>query len=235
MKIFNYLFLLAFIFISSQLIAQDKVGYVKYTITDIHADDPAIMQQASMLKNGYMEQYTSEKKSLTVTNTGGMMITKNITDKATNTATMYMDVMGQKIKVAMTEADRNAMQDDDADVKVETLKDETKKILGYKTYKTLVKVATEDGNTTIEMWVTNDLDSGAGDFSGMLQVGNDDLKIDGVPLEFVIDANGMMKMTYTAVDVKKQNEIDASVFEIDDSGYQEMDFEQFMNSMGGGM
>ncbi len=233
MKIFNYLFIAAFLFISGQMIAQEKVAYIKYAITDIHSDEPAIMQQAGMLKNGYMEQYTLGNKSMTVTNSAGMFITKTLFNKDTKESTMYMDVMGQKIKVPMSADERDEMQDDDIDIKVEVLKDETKEILGYKAYKTLLKITSEDGKTTIELWVTEQLKSDAGDFSNMLQVGTDNFEINGVPLEFVIDANGMMQMTYTAQAVKTQGDVDASVFDIDDAGYKVMTLDEFQSSMGG--
>lgn len=235
MKYLNYLFLVAILFVGSNLLAQDKVGYIKYQISDISSDNPEIMQQAAMLKNGFMEQYVTSDKTLTVTNTAGMSIIKNLNDKKSGNSTMYMDVMGQKYKVNMTDDDRKSMQGDtDMDISVEKIADETKDILGHKVTKTLIKAASGGEATTIQLWITEELDSGADDFNNMLQLGDEDFKIEGVPLEFTIDANGMMEMTYTATEIKKAGEIDSSVMKIDDTGYEEMSFEQFQR-MGGGM
>lgn len=237
MKLIKSLFLVAILAIAGNLIAQDKVGYIKYEITNIQSDNPQIQQQASMMKNGYMEQYIGKDKVLSVVNMMGMVITKTLADKESGDATMYMDMMGRKIMIPMTkeQMDKQEATSTDAEITSERVAGATKDILGYTAHKTLIKVTTDEGSTTMEIWTTDELSADADNFSKMMKLSGDNVKIEGVPLEFTIDANGMMKMTYTASAVKMVGETDYSAMKIDDSGYKKMTFEEFQQTMGGRM
>ncbi len=234
MNYFKYIVLTMFIGLVGAIQAQDEVGYIKYNITDIQSDNQMVMQQASMFKNGYMEQYFGADKNLSISNMAGMTVTKTLYDKKTGNSVMYMDIMGRKYKIPMTKEEADSMQSDqDMDVKVEKVTDATKEILGYNTHKVLLKISSEGTTSTIELWVTDQLKGDMTGYNQMLKLTDTDLELEGLPLQMTIDVNGMMQFTYTATEVKDKSEVDPEAMKIDDTGYQEMTMEEFQDAMGG--
>lgn len=236
MKYLSYFFFVCLLSIGGTVLAQDEVGYIKYGITDIESDNPQIQQQADMMKKGFTETMVNDEKVLVISNMAGMAVSKNLIDKETGNTTMYMDAMGKKIMVDIPKDKSDEMNNkSDVDVSVEKLKDESKEILGYKAYKTLLNVKSENGSSKIEMWTTDEISMDMEKYGQLMNLRGQDIELDGVPLEFTVDANGMMKMTYTAESVKMKDEVDQTKFDVDTTGYKKMTLEEFQQSMGGGM
>jgi len=99
-----------------------------------------------------------------------------------------------------------------------------KTILGYETYKAVVKTkGTED--IIYEAYITEEIKASSSMIKGM-----QDFVLDGFPLEYTIK-NPMMTMTINAVEVN--DKLDKKVFDIDTAGYTKMTMEEFSKSMGG--
>lgn len=235
MKLLKSLFLVAILAIVGNLIAQDEVGYIKYAFTDIQSDNPSIQQQVAMYKNGYMELYIGKSKVLSITNMAGLSVTKNLVNKETGETTLYMDMMGRKIKIHLTKEQQEELQSEkmNTEVDVKKVKGATKEILGYTANKVLFKLTSDKFISTTEIWSTDELNADTEIFMNMIQLGNSDVKIEGVPLQYTINLNGMMKITYTASVVKMVNETDYSVMKIDDTGYTEKSFDEIKSMLGG--
>ncbi|MBT8233509.1 MAG: hypothetical protein HKO66_00200, partial [Saprospiraceae bacterium] len=164
---------------------------------------------------------------------GGMIKIKSLVNNADEHLTFLFDAMGQKMMVESTKEERAAMEADQKEL-VESLdisydEDDTKEILGYKCIKATIS-GDEEFPMDFSMYVSRDIKA-----SNELIQGLQGIDLDGFPLEYIMEME-QMSMTYTATELK--TEIDASVFEINTSGYQKMTFQEFqeqMGAFGGGM
>lgn len=221
-KIFN-LALLALsmvIYTTSISEAQKKftTGTISYKVIDL--DGP---EQVKMFMDGTtMDNHFSGDLVRTDMNMmGGMMTTKVITNGRTNTGTMLNDIMGKKIAVDMGSLDNNKISPDKFEIIYD--KKETKEIAGYKCHKTTVK--SEGG--TVNLYVTEKI-------SVPSQLSKQYEGLKGFPLQFEMDQNGM-KMVLQATEVTHKK-IDDSIFVIPDD-YEKMtmkEFQESMQSLGGG-
>ena len=210
-----------------------KEGYIKMEITDVTSDDPALQAQLAMMKNTTQEVYFDAKgRSLAKTDMmGGMVTTTTVTNMMDKTGYMLfnMDMMGQKIKVDLSEEIKKGMTNDSLNnLEVEHFYDDKKKIAGFNCHKISIIVPNAEG-ATISAYVTNDIKTDAEVIQG---IGAD--KLGGMPLMYTMENQGI-GIVYEAVEFKK--EIDKSVFDVDTSGYDEMTMEEFQKKMGamGGM
>ena len=198
-------------------------GSVKFEITNVSSDNPQLAGQLDMMKGSTMTIYVKDDQQMTSMNMmNGMMQQNMIVNKENNTTLMLMDMMGRKIKVEMPIEDPNP---DDMDVNIEYFEDERKEIAGYDTYKAIMTTKTEGQEIKLETYITDKYE-----FDGkMIQNAPGSMQLRGMPLEYTIN-QPQLSMTFTAQEVLDQ--VDASVFEIDTEGYEEMDPEELKN-MGG--
>lgn len=220
-KLFGTLFFLTFIL--SGLFAQ----HLKMEVTDIQAADPATAQQMeAIFKTMKLDIYHTD--GVTVSNVdmmNGMSNTKVFYSPSTDKTIMYMDIMGQKIKVIPTEAEVKQMKAESEAKKpvIKKVDGDTKQIAGYNCQKYLV---TNEGNT-MELYVAPDLKIGTKTLQGM-----ENIQLDGFPLEYTVDAAGN-KITMTTTKVEK--EVDNSKVTEPTGKYKEMNFADFKAQMGGMM
>jgi len=227
MQNFRLLFFLLLSLSVSTLTAQQELakGTLTYEITDISSDDPGVSQQMEMMKGSTMRIFLTGGQQLTKMNMmDGMVQQKMLMNMETGDMEMYMDAMGQKMKVNVPSSQQ---EKSDAEVDVEYFPDDRKQIAGYDAYKAVIRSEAEGKSMELTAYITEDLT-----FSGEVlrnTPGADQLK--GLPLEYSV-SQPKVAMTFTATEVSP--EVDESVFEFDKSGYKEMSPEQ-LEQMGGGM
>lgn len=205
-------------------------GMIVQELTDIKADDPAIKMQMDMMKGSTNTVYFNNNKVLTeVDMMGGMMKMKTLTNTSDKSGYLLFDLgmLGLKNKVNISAEDVQKSEDNMDGVTVTYDKSDTKEILGYKCHKAIISSPEMQG-AEITVYVTEEISITADIIQG---ISGD--KINGFPLEYSIGAPGM-QMVYSTVEIK--DKVDASVFNINTDGYEEMTMEEFqkqMSSMGG--
>ncbi|NNE15522.1 MAG: hypothetical protein HKN51_11135 [Saprospiraceae bacterium] len=235
MKKFTYVLYSALFLMSFQITAQElSEGLIKMEISEVSSDNEQVAAQLEMMKGTETVYTFSKEKSLVTANMmGGMIKIKSLVNNADEHLTFLFDAMGQKMMVESTKEERAAMEADQKEL-VESLdisydEDDTKEILGYKCIKATIS-GDEEFPMDFSMYVSRDIKA-----SNELIQGLQGIDLDGFPLEYIMEME-QMSMTYTATELK--TEIDASVFEINTSGYQKMTFQEFqeqMGAFGGGM
>ncbi|MBK9152342.1 MAG: hypothetical protein IPM26_15775 [Saprospiraceae bacterium] len=202
-------------------------GMIKMEITKVTADDPQMAMQLDMLKGSQSDIYfTKDKSALYMSMMGGMLEIKNFSDFSDGKQNMLMDMMGQKIWVETTEAERmNAQQKQVADKTVVTIdKNDTKKIQGFNCYKFSISNP-EMEDFGISGYATDELK-----LNPKILQGFESAKMEGFPLEYIV-GNKMFGMTMTAVSVK--DTVDAKKLQFDTKGYKKMTMEELAKMTGG--
>jgi hypothetical protein len=152
---------------------------------------------------------------------GTMMKMSSVSDIKAKKSLMLMEVMGQK---TATPSNIEPAKEDPANPAPTVEKTtETKEIIGYKCVKNIVKSA--DGTEMI-VWTTNDLTAS---LEGQKQFGG--VKIEGFPLEFTTQSNGM-NIHFIATGYDKAVNKKGFSTKIPE-GYTEMSMDDLKN-MGGG-
>lgn len=236
MKNMKYLVLLLFGFGVMPSFAQDVLseGSIKMEITDVNSDNEQVAAQLEMIRGTQTNYYFNEEKSLvTADMMGGMIKMQSLVNNEDEFLTFLFDAMGQKMMVKSSKEDRAEMEEaqEEAMEGVEITYDEedTKEILGYNCIKATL-TGTDEMPMNFTMWVAPDIQA-----SNKLIQGMQAFELTGFPLEYVLEME-QMSMTYSATELL--TEVDASVFELNTSGYTEMTWEEFQDTMGnfgGGM
>jgi hypothetical protein len=189
-----------------------------------------------MMKGMVTEYSFSPDKSLASTDMmGGMIKSTSLVDNKTDDLTMLMDIMGNKMHVESTKAERDKLSAGTEDMmegaKIEYDESDKKTIQGYDCIKaTISGLGTEEMPMKFTMYISKDIQASHKMIQGM-----DKLELEGFPLEYIMESD-QMSMTYEATEVSK--EVDNSIFDINTSGYTKMTWKEFMDqmgSMGGGM
>lgn len=213
--------------------AQDE-GYIKMEITDIATDNAEAAPFIDMMKGTQTEYFFNKEKSLVKANMmGGMMEMTTIVNNSDEQMTMYMNAMGTKMQIESTKEERekgmSAGENEIPKFNIAYDENVTKTILGYECTKAIVTFDDDPDANEIILYVAKDLKA-----SNKMIQGLDKIELDGFPLEYVMDSQGM-QLTVTTVELK--DEVDTSVFEFNSRGYQKMTWEEFQNRMAmmGGM
>ena len=221
-----FLFLVPFVAITAQ--KQLDRGYVKMEITDVTSDDPQMAMSLEMMKGSITEIYfTKEKYKTSMNMMGGMIQMVNHVDIASKKMDMLFSAMGNKMWVDTNtdEAEGSTPGSQNMeDFNVEYDREQTKDILGYKTFKATINMPNAEG-TRVEGWVTKEIKTDANIIQGM-----SNLKLEGFPLEFSI-VSPQMKLTFTATDIK--DTVEDNEFVLNTDGYKKMTMKEFSESMGG--
>ncbi len=201
--------------------------YVRMGISSVKAPSPDAQQQMeATMKSMKIETFaTPDKIRSDVNMMGGMVMMSTFSNPNDDSFVMYMDMMGQKMKVVPTAEELKKIKDDgeknSKDMKISEVPGDTKTILGFKCKRYNVS----NGEMNVSMYVTTELKMKANKIQGM-----EGLKIDGYPMEYTIEAAGT-KMTFTAE--KYEPTFDDSKMKEPSGKYKEMSFTEFKKQMPG--
>ncbi len=214
--------IIAFFTFTTTLLAQPLAeGRIVFDIKLGKDTDP---QMASMMPKEAFSWFKKGKSRFEMTMMMGMKNT-TITDEATKSSVVLMDMMGMKyaIKNKMDGSDEGAKKSmEDAKVTKTT---ENKIIAGYKCTKTIVEFKDKSGKISkFDIWSTKDLLFSARGQEGPLS------KVEGAALEFTL-SQGPLNMTLTAREVVQEKVADEK-FTVP-SDYKEMSMEDLMKMTGG--
>jgi len=226
-KYILFLFSVVFMTMASTVNAQNE-GHITFEITDVTSDNPQVAAQMEMMKGSVTEVYYKGDQSLTNMNMMGGMININIIVEGKDQGSkMAMDMMGQKmlIPISKAEMDKAKAESDNplAELDIQYDENDTKQIAGLDCYK-VVATSIANPDMKIEAYITDAITTKAGFIQGLEM---DQFK--GYPLEITASL-GMVDMTYTAQAFEPK--CDDTSLTLDTSGFTEMTFEEFMNSMG---
>lgn len=199
-------------------------GTIMMEITKVGSEDAQTAQMLEMLKGSSFEIIFKGEESITKTSMmGGMMKTDVKMNKKTGKLDMYMDMMGSKMLVE-TDVEEAKKSQGQVKAEVESVKSDTKEILGYNTY--LVKIKNADTpNMKISAYVTEDIKAPANGIQGLQAV-----DLPGFPLMVIMDSP---EMSMTLETKKLTEEMDEAALSPDASMYKKMTMEEFQKSMGG--
>ncbi len=193
--------------VSFQLHAQKRfTGKIIYKIS---MDMEGIPPEAKGMLPTTMGTYIGADKVKTEIITA-MGTQSTILDLKEKSHTTLMDIMGQKLAIKDTFDDVQKEMKDVPEYRIE-ITGETKEIAGYTATKALIKRITDDGRERIEgkAWFTDKLNINPDiNFSNPLYK-----DLQGLLLDYEMDAGNNMKMKLTAVEVSSQR-IKDSMFDI---------------------
>ncbi|TVQ51351.1 MAG: hypothetical protein EA362_00455 [Saprospirales bacterium] len=182
------------------------------------ANNPEAAMAMDMLKGSTTSIYFTPEKEMTVMDMmGGMMLTRTLTNIKDDNIFTFMDMMGQRFKVNMGSFSEISEQEENVQIIVD--KNDRKNILGFDCYKVTI-VSSEGGvSMSMETYVTEDIRTNSSVVQGMQSN-----VMPGTIMKMSINTQGIKMVTKA----KSFNpDFDKSVFDFDQSGYQEMDLETF--------
>ncbi len=211
-------------------------GYIKMEITDVITDSQEAAQFVEMMKGTETEIIFNQEQSISNVNMmGGMMEMKIVINNEDQHMNMFFNAMGNKMQIESTKEERDKMQEEQGQAVdpdsfiLEWDENVTKDILGHECTKLTVKSKEDPEADGMVLFVAKNIKA-----SNKLIQGMEHFDIQGFPLEYQINAQGM-KMVTTAVELK--HEVPKGAFDINTNGYQKMTLEEFtkqMGAMGGG-
>jgi len=199
-------------------------GTIRMEITKVGSEDAQTAQMLEMMKGTAFDIIFKGEESITKTNMmGGMVKTDIKMDKKSGKFDMYMDMMGQKMWI---ESNLDEAQKSQGQVKadIESVKSDTKEILGYTAYRVNIKNA-ETPDMKISAYITEDIKAPANGIQGLQAV-----ELPGFPLMVMMDSP---QMSMTLETTKLSPDMDESALTVDTAGYKKMTMEEFQKSMGG--
>ncbi|TVR82425.1 MAG: hypothetical protein EA409_05145 [Saprospirales bacterium] len=232
LKLFIVAFLIPLIALGygTEVLSQNKVteGHLKMEITEVsmqgQSGNPEMEMAMEMMKGSTMELYFNRERELSVVNmAGGMSLIRTLMDFNTNQSTMFMEMMGQKMMVDLGEVEG---VDEEIDFETQVNKNNRKNIVGFDCYEVIFTANIQGQNMQMTLYVTEDIQTRSSLIQGIQQN-----PFQGTPLAMEMNVMGMT-MKYEAKAFNRT--FDKSVFNIDKSGYREMDLEQLQRmGMGG--
>ncbi len=193
--------------VSIAVFAQDFEGIIVYKIS--YFDLPSEMKGSESMMPETQTFYIKKTKSKFEMVTP-MGYTTIFSDSENHTSTVLMKAMGQNFKMTFSSEDLNNADSINTGKYVVTYQNETKTIAGYVCKR--ATVVSKDKKQSVDVFYTNKIQP-------MNIKGLEGLKINGMPLEYIIKTEDMgMKVTVEKIE---QKTIDNNVFNIPE-GYQEM-------------
>lgn len=231
--LFTLLSLCSFLIVNAQTALNS--ASIQFTVTDVKSDDPQTESMLAMMKGGTMDVYFKENKQrVDIDMMGGMVNMSTFIDNdAEESVVLYMDMMGQKLKIPMSEDEYSKYQGQSGQTseKPTIVKDptKTKNILGYDCVLVNIKHSSaEQEGLKLTAYVTDKIQAP----SNVIQ-NAPSIDMGGFPLEYTM-IHPQMSLTYQVTKLDK--EVDEDKLK-EKEGYREMKFEEFMQTMGafGGM
>ena len=217
--------------ISMQLNSQSVIqtGMIKMELTEVASDDKQFASQLEMLEGSETFFYFNDKQSLVKTSMlGGMVEISKLTYNDTGKAITYVNSLGDKMMVESPDINLENLTKEQKEkldgIIVEYDVTDTKDILGYKCNKAMI-TGGEDYPISFVLYVTDELN-----ISSKMVQGLEAFDLNGFPLEYSMNME-QVSMTYQAQEISEN--LDESVFVIDESGYRKVSLEEFMKSMAG--
>ncbi len=227
-----FILMMAMTFVSAQTVLDE--GYIKMEIVDAASDDEQMAMRLEMMKGTQTEIFFMGGKSMTKSNVmGGMVETTTLFDSETEQMDMLLNMMGQKMHVSSTAAERALAQNEQAALAKEMVitydEEDVKTILGYECIKADIAHPSIQDGMSFSMYVTKEIKANPKMIQGL-----EHMKLEGFPLEYVMSMP-QMSLSFSAIELKQ--EVDASVFELDTGGYEKLTLQEFsdrMKQFGGG-
>ena len=226
------LFMLSMTFVSAQTVISE--GFIKMEIVDASSDDQQMAMGLEMMKGTQTEIFFKDGMSLSKVNMmGGMVETTTLFNSETEQMDMLFNMMGQKMHVTSTPADRAMVQNEQAALAKEMVvtydETDTKEILGYTCIKADISHPSIQDGMSFSMYITKDIKADPKMIQGLQEI-----NLEGFPLEYVMN---MPQMSLSISAVEMSQEVDASVFKLETGGYEKLTFKEFTDRMaqfGGG-
>lgn len=227
MKLLSTLFVALTLFVGTVSAQTLTEGYLKMEVADVKADDEQMQSMIKQMMQGsvYEFWFNESHGKAQINMMGGMMDMVTLINNETKDVEMLMNAMGQKSYVVSNQSDAATKDVQKMDVKID--ESDTKEILGYTCKKATISMGEQ---MAFSAYITEDIS-----LSNSLLQGMENVNLPGFPLEYNVNAPGMM-LTIKAVEIKK--EVDKSIFKINPEGYTKMTQEEFAKSLGkmaGGM
>ncbi|MEL6389716.1 MAG: hypothetical protein AAFQ02_06115 [Bacteroidota bacterium] len=222
-SIIQFTLLLAVMAFGSQVTAQE--GTIILEISDVKAEGDAA-QFAEMMRGTQTEVFYRGEESAVKMNMMGGMVNIKMHQRQAEGMDMLLDAMGQKIWVNSPPAELMKQKMSAPEMDITYDKSDTKTIAGFDCYKMMATIDGPQGESQLTGYITEDLKIDA-----QVMQGIDMSQFAGFPLEYTMVA-GPVEMTITTKEFSKEI-ADASVFEINTSGYQKMSMEELQNMAGG--
>jgi len=225
-----FMTLLMLLMAAGQVSAQKtlKSGKVTFDMKAETDTDNEMMkaQMDMMFADASMEITFDESRTLVYNKMGAMSTQVNLTNHKTGDITLLMDIPMAGMKTLVKTNKEEMEEFNDSDEKMEWKLDDkdTKEILGYTCMKASSS-AGEQGDVTI--YYTKDI--AMPNKINMMSI--KDLPFKGFPLLITVSNPAGFEMVMKAKELSKKVEKDA--FELDSEDYEEMDFEEFQESMRG--
>lgn len=197
-------------------VAQTK-GQISYAM-DFSSDNPDMAMALPMMQGSTMELYFMPGKSKVDMVMGTFMKMNTIIDIKGDKGLMLMEMMGSKMATEMKKISEAKAAENSEAPKVEVTT-ETKDIIGFKCTKTIIRDS-EGGETVL--WVAKDLKTSLQGQQQFTAKG-----IEGAPLEFTTEKNGM---TIHFIATKFQGSVNKNIFSLKiPEGYTVMTEEELKN------
>ncbi|MCB0664938.1 MAG: hypothetical protein KDC80_03905 [Saprospiraceae bacterium] len=216
------------------LLAQAKSkGTLTFEVTDVTTNSPEMQQMVGAMKGMTQKlEFDDKRQKMTMDMMGGMMLIKTYTDTDKKSTETYMDMMGQKIKTVVSNAEiEKAQKEAGVMIKSDDIvydKSVRKEVMGKDCYKATLQLDNNGQKVNMEMYVTDDIQVPTSFIQNLNQV-----QLQGTPLMWIIDV-GMMKMTFVATEIT--DDLASDFFSKPEGDYQEMSMEQLKQmGMGGQM
>jgi len=229
--------ILLLILLSTPIIAQKamEAGYIKMEVTEVFSEDEQKAAGANMFKGSETEYFFDKEHTLVKQNMmGGMVTIRSLMNLDTEEIEMYFEMLDQKMFIETNKAEMNTGKDSLTqnkpikELNISYNKSDTKNILGYNCYK--AKISSLDSPIIESLYISEEINVD----SKMIQALSD-LEINGFPLELTMNLNGI-KLVFTTTEI--ENQLDKNIFQIDDTGFKQMTFKEFQNTisqMSGGL
>lgn len=202
--------------------------YVKMGVSSVKAENAEQQQQMEgTMKTMKMETFANDDKIRTDVNMmGGMVVMSTFTNQNSDQFTIYMDMMGNKMKVVPTASELTSLKSENdkksSDFKIVEVPGDTKTILGFNCKR--YNITSSEG-MNLTMYATKDIKIKPANIQGM-----EGLVIDGYPLEYTMEAMGA-KMTFTAEKFEKS--FDVTKMNPPTGNYKELNLTDFKKQMPG--
>lgn len=224
MKTIKTLSLLLLTFSLSVAYSQSAItnGHIIFELTDVVTDNP----QAKQMLNGALLSLQSKDNVYrsNMSMMGDQINIENYYDLNDKDSRIYLNLMGKKVLTSIPDSVQQAkLTELDENSIVTYFKEDTKEINGFTCYKALVESLQKDGSVAeTTMYVTKEVAFPAYVLGGLPK------KLDAFPMEFTIKAKGMV-MSYT---FKSYTQEVAADFNEEKQGFNEMSYDDFMNTIG---
>ncbi len=193
------------------------VGHVEWQLIDFKLEEgfPGAEMGGDMLENSTISMFFNDYKELMIMDMmGGFSVTKVLFDRENDQVTSYLHSMGEKMMLKV-----ESPEDNQAHFNIEVDESDRRDILGFDSYKVKMSIEMEGrAPQKMEAYITEKIKPR----SSFIQPAHKN-PLKGIPLQLTVgDQN--MQMTFEAVAFNE--EFDESVFDIDESEYQEMNMEE---------